>query len=185
MDWGSIKGLIGTAAPIVGTLIGGPAGAAVGGAVSKLLGVEETPEAVESELKNNPEALLKLKEYEYTHKEKLQEMELETLKTTLADVQSARSRQVETQKATGKVDVNFYALTWLVVLGFFALMYGLLFVTIPVGQTNVVYMLFGTLASGFGAVMQYFYGTSKGSSDKSLQLMQIHKQAIEKRDATQ
>jgi hypothetical protein len=33
-----------------------------------------------------------------------------------------------------------------------------------------VYMLFGALSAGFGSVMQYFFGSSKGSADKT-QLM--------------
>ena len=59
-----IKELIGDAAPVVGTLLGGPAGTAVGGLVAKALGVDNTPEAIEEVLKNNPEALVKIKELE-------------------------------------------------------------------------------------------------------------------------
>lgn len=62
--WDKVLELIGDAAPVVGTMLGGPAGAAVGGLVAKALGVENKPEAIEEALKSNPEALVKIKELE-------------------------------------------------------------------------------------------------------------------------
>lgn len=62
--WDKIKELIGDSAPIVGGLLGGPAGAAVGGLLSKALGVENSASAIEAELVNNPEALVKIRELE-------------------------------------------------------------------------------------------------------------------------
>jgi hypothetical protein len=37
-------------------------------------------------------------------------------------------------------------------------------------------MLFGALATGFGQVLQYFFGSSKSSSDKNEQIGQMRKQ---------
>ena len=62
--WDKIKELIGDSAPIVGGLLGGPAGATVGGLISKALGVDNKPEAIENALTNNPEALIKIRELE-------------------------------------------------------------------------------------------------------------------------
>ena len=75
--WDNVKNILGTAAPIIGTLIGGPAGTAVGSLVASALGVENTPQAIEQELKNNPEALVKLKKFEFENQVQLKKIVLE------------------------------------------------------------------------------------------------------------
>lgn len=42
----------------------------------------------------------------------------------------------------------------------------LMFKGIAPGSTGVEMMLFGTLSTGFGTVLGYFFGTSKSSGDK-------------------
>lgn len=166
MKWSDIKSIVGKAAPIVGTLLGGPAGAAVGGLVSTALGVENKPEAVEAELRNNPDALLKLKQYENIHQEKLQEMQLDETKAYLADIQDARNRQAKHEEATGQSDINLYILAWSTVIGFFGLIGTLMFIPMPDGSDKLIYLLLGALTANTNSVYQYFFGTSKGSSDK-------------------
>ncbi|MCS0077883.1 holin family protein [Vibrio parahaemolyticus] len=75
--WDKVKSLIGNAAPLVGTLLGGPAGGAVGGLVANALGVENSPEAIETALLSGQEAMAKIKELELTHKQRLEEIALE------------------------------------------------------------------------------------------------------------
>lgn len=64
MKWSDVSEFISQVAPIAGTLVGGPIGGAVGALLSKTLGVENKPDAVIEAVKNNPDALLKLKELE-------------------------------------------------------------------------------------------------------------------------
>lgn len=85
--FGKIAKVVGTAAPLVGGLLGGPAGSAVGGMVASALGVENTPEAIEQALQK-PEALAKLREIEEKHRH-----ELETLQ-----IQAETARQLEINK---------------------------------------------------------------------------------------
>ncbi|MFA5493320.1 MAG: hypothetical protein WC247_00965 [Porticoccaceae bacterium] len=72
MEWKDIAGIVGKAAPIVGGLIGGPAGAAVGGLVASALGTEATPDAISRALETDPQAAVKLKELEVNSKTQLQ-----------------------------------------------------------------------------------------------------------------
>ena len=112
--------------------------------------------------------MVKIKDLQMKHKERLLELGTENDKVFIADIQNARQRQVELAKATGKKDYNLYILAWTVILGFFILCALLMKVTLPEGQNEVVFMLFGALASGFGQVLQYFFGSSKSSADKTV-----------------
>jgi len=130
---------------------------------------------VVSALKADPQALVKLKEFEMTHAERLQELQLDEVKAQLADVQNARGRQNAHEEATGKTDYNLYILAWTIVVGFFGLIGIMMYVAIPAASNNIIYMLFGTLGAGFGSVMQYFFGSSKGSKDKTILMNNMKK----------
>ena len=58
--WSGIKKIIGGAAPVLGTVLGGPFGAAAGALVADALGVDATPAAVERVLQQDPHALAKV-----------------------------------------------------------------------------------------------------------------------------
>lgn len=181
MNWGDIGKLIGTAAPIVGTAIGGPAGAAVGSLVAGLLGVDDTPDAVANAIKADPSIAIKIEELKLKAHEldleavtKAKQAEIDELSIRLADIQSARTRQVEHEKATGESDINLYVLAWVVIVGFFTLIGMTMFIEIK-DSTGTVFMLMGTLSAGFGAVIQYFFGSSKSSADKTIELTKIAK----------
>ncbi|PMK16046.1 3TM-type holin [Vibrio splendidus] len=98
--WDKIKSLLGSAAPLIGTVIGGPAGGAVAGMVASALGVDSSPKAIEQALINNPEALLKIKQLESDERVKLREFafqhaELESEERKLAIAQQASTMKVE------------------------------------------------------------------------------------------
>jgi len=154
---------------MVGTVIGGPFGAAAGGVISMVasaLGVEEEPDAVMKAIETNPKAAIILRQIESTEKIRLQELVVEMDKAYLADTQSARARQVAVTRATGKIDINLYMLAWAIVMGFFVLCAVLMFITLPEGSSEVVFMLFGGLVAGFTQVISYFFGSSKSSKDE-------------------
>lgn len=178
--WDNIKELIGTSAPVIGTLLGGPAGGAVGGLISKVLGVDNTPEAIELALMNNPDALVKIKELETSKELAILQAELENKRIDvgsvidnrkldnekdqmfLSDKQSARRRQTDSEKATGKVDVALYVIAGVIVVAFFVSILALIFITLDKqsGTYELLLMLFGALTTKFGTVVDYFFGAS-------------------------
>lgn len=74
MNWADVGRIIGAAAPTVGTLLGGPAGAAVGALVSSALNTANDPEAVSAILTTNPDAMVKVQELQTNAKVQLQQL---------------------------------------------------------------------------------------------------------------
>lgn len=64
MDWSDVAETVGKIAPAAGGALAGPAGAAVGGLVARVLGVDESPQAVRQAISQDPQAALKLREVE-------------------------------------------------------------------------------------------------------------------------
>ncbi|QSM00587.1 TMhelix containing protein [Oceanospirillum phage vB_OliS_GJ44] len=164
MKWSDITGLIGKAAPMLGGVIGGPAGAAVGSMVASALGVEDTPDAVAQAIKNDPDAMLKLKQLEADEAENLRKYQFNVLDAELKDKQSAR----EAHKHNHMPAVICVALTFLVGAG----AYLLFSVVIPEGNKEIAYLLFGTLLAKWGDSIAYWVGTTRSSAEKTKMIKQ-------------
>ncbi len=162
------KKLVKMGAPMLGTAVGGPAGGALGSLVAKMFNADpEDPQDMMLKIEADPEAAVKLQQLEKDHKVRLEELALEQYALGLKDVASARAREADIVRTTGKKDINLYALAWCVVCGFFILCWVLMKYPIPTGQSEAVFMLFGAVSTGFGTVLAYFFGSSKSSSDKT------------------
>jgi hypothetical protein len=202
MDWKDIgRSLVSQGVPLLGGLLGGPAGAVAGKLVAGLFGADpENPEEVMNAIQGDPNAMVKLRELENNHKQKLQELQLEETKAFLSDVDSARKREAAVVAATGGKDTNLYVLSYIVVGAFFLLVLILILGEFGIfsskmvladaagkpildakGETQyvginpisdlkenaLIMMIVGGLISGFTQVLSYFFGSSKGSSDKN------------------
>lgn len=159
MKWSDITGLIGKAAPMLGGVVGGPAGAAVGSMIASALGVEDTPDAVAQAIKADPEAMLKLKQLEIDEASNLRKYQFNVLDAELRDKQSAR----EAHKHNHMPAAICIALTFLVGAG----AYLLFNVVIPGGNKEIAYLLFGTLLAKWGDSIAYWVGTTRSSAEKT------------------
>ena len=173
-EWKDIANVVGNVAPILGTALGGPAGGAVGELIASALGVDNDAQAVTNALKSDPSLAIKVKELEnqalqmhYDAIDKQRQAEITTLKTYIEDTQNARSRQVETEKATGKKDINIYILAYIAVVGFFGIIAMVMLVPLPTGSGELIFFLLGALTANYNSVYNYFFGSSKGSADKA------------------
>jgi len=176
MDWKEVASSILNSAPLVGGALGGPAGAAAGTAVKLLAGLfgikseDPKPEEIAAAISKDPEAILKLKQAEYQLTLEMRRIDKDELLAAIADVGSARTRQIEHEKATGKTDINLYILAWTIIGGFLGLTCMLLYFAYHgksiEDSSGVLYMLLGTLSTSFGMVVGYFFGTSLSSRRK-------------------
>jgi len=92
--------------------------------------------------------------------------------TCLCHCQGKRGQRA-CSTATGKRDINLYVLAWMVVGLFFALVGLLMFVVLSEANVSPVNQLFGAMATGFGMVLQYFFGSSKGSAEKTAAIVEL------------
>jgi hypothetical protein len=84
MEWKDLAQTVGKFAPMLGTLIGGPAGATAGAIVASVLGVGNTPDEVSQALTINPDAAVKLKQIEATRQVDLQTLVVQAESNRLA-----------------------------------------------------------------------------------------------------
>ena len=96
MSWESVKEFLGTSAPVVGSLLGGPAGGAVGGLVASWLGVEDKAEAVMRKLQTDPEALARIQEMEVQERMQLRQLQFKQAELAITDKQHQHEQQQET-----------------------------------------------------------------------------------------
>ena len=177
MDWKELGQQVAKLGlPILGTALGGPAGGTVGAliasAISNKLSPETPIDALQPALisqaidRYGPQAVEALKA-ELEHDARIKQIALDTETIYLQDRQSARQREVEITKATGSKDGTLYFLAYLVVFLFFGLTGFMMFQVVPEANIGPVNQLFGAMATGFGTVLAYFFGSSKSSADKT------------------
>ena len=93
----------------------------------------------------------------------LAQMQLDAAKMQVEDAQSARAMQIQTRSLWPGV------LTLAVTIGFFGVMTGIIIYGLPptseAGQQAIL-ILIGSLVSGFGMVLTFWFGSTMGSQNK-------------------
>lgn len=117
MDWKDLAATVGKAAPLLGTLIGGPAGAAVGGIVASVLGTAATPDAVSQALAVNPDAAVKLAQLESDERVRLQQMTFAHADAEIAAARDVVAAVNTTMQTEAKAD-HWPTYSWRPFIGF-------------------------------------------------------------------
>jgi len=151
-------------APTLATAALGPAGGAIVSMISKKFGVEDTVAAVANAIVGDPEA-----------GKKLRELDMEYAKLHLENVKGARDMQnnaLNQSDVFSKRFVYYFAAFWSV----FAVVYisAITFATIPKDNVRfadtIIGFLLGTVVA---TILNFFYGTSKSSQDKTDKLAEM------------
>lgn len=160
-DW---KGILGAIAPTIATALGGPmAGAAVGALSQKLL---NKPDGTVDELapviaQANPETLLKIKEADRDLKLGLANAGIKIEEITAADRNSARDREIKTGDKTTRVLAYAYTIGYFVTLGF------VMKTGVVPEMKDIVMVLLGVLTAAQAQILNYYFGSSAGSAQKT------------------
>lgn len=166
MTWKDVGRMAAKTAPVLAGALGGPVGAvasAAGSLLASFLGEEPEPEAVAKALQD-PATMLRLRELEAQERARLLEWQAKQVEMDLANVRDARRREVELAKAGHGAAWSTTAVALVVTLGFFAMLRSVL------DQDEVseaALLLLGSLGTAFGAVINYYLGSSLGSAQKN------------------
>lgn len=163
MEWKDLAKVVGGAAPILGTLIGGPAGTAIGAMIASGLGVGNTPDEVSQALAINPDAAVKLKQIEATRQTELQTLLVQSEANRLAADTAVIQAVNATMQVEAKAD-HWPTYAWRPFCGFvFGVMFlGVYFVLpllklpVPVVPTEAWLAIGGVLG-----VASYFRGKAQ------------------------
>jgi hypothetical protein len=153
-------------APALATVVAGPLGGAAVSMIAKKFGVEDTVAAVVNAITTDPEA-----------GKKLREMELEYAKMHLENVKDARGMQTAALAQSdvfSKRFVYYFASFWsvcaVVYIGFIT------FGVIPAANIRFADTILGfLLGTVVATLLNFFYGTSKSSQDKTDKLAEMAK----------
>lgn len=160
----TLKSIVGTVAPMLGTALGGPLGGLAGKLLQDKLGVDSNEAALE-QLQSNPEALIRVKELEGEFKTRMRELGIREQQLHAADRDSAR----DLAKSRGVLVQGI--LTTVFVVGYFALIYVLLTSGLTAGLTDwdkgQLGILIGVLTAAIHQMFNFWFGSSRGSKDKT------------------
>jgi hypothetical protein len=169
MDFTSI---VKTVAPWIGTALGGPLGGLAVEAAAKALGASEhTTDALKTALSGaTPEQMLALKQADNAFALQMQALgfkqatDLENI--AASDRKDARAMAVQTHSPVPAL------LSILVTVGYFGTLIGMMMGWLKVSDSQALLIMIGSLTTAWGMVMSFWFGTTRGSADKNLALVQ-------------
>lgn len=164
MDWTSI---IKTVAPWIGTALGGPLGGMAVEAAANALGVsEKTTDAVKQALAGvTPDQMLALKKADQDFQLQMQALGFKQVADLEAIAAGDRKDARDMQRTTRSWVPA--ALSGIVTVGFLGLLAGMMFGVLKVSDSQALLLMLGSLSTGWGMVMAFWFGTTHDSGRKT------------------
>lgn len=169
---GRLKKAVAKTAPKIAEQLGGPlAGAAVSAIARAIFGKEAAnEEEIEVALGNaTPEQLIALKRADNEFRIAIRNAALEESRVDAGDRASARERQQKMRDWTPSVLGAF------IIAGFFATLGIMVARKLPPGAETEFSIMLGALATMTAAVVNYFFGSSASSREKTMLLSGVNK----------
>lgn len=160
------KKVLGSVAPMVATAIGGPFGGLAATVLREAFGTDDEHEIERQIAAASPDALLKLKTAEQAMEVKMRELDIDEQSLYLEDTKDARLLARE-QGTTPQMLLTalFLAIYGGLIWAFFSLDFEL-----NDWQRGQMGILIGVVTSAVVQIVNFWFGSSKGSRDKSAML---------------
>lgn len=171
-----LKAAIGTIAPTLATMLGGPLAGTAVAALTQALGLspgstqDDVTKAVAAGM--SPDTIAAVRAADQKHLEILGQQQIDLAKlnadyaaaiaaTDAGDRDSARKREMSVMDWTPRL------LAWGVTIGFFGVLWFMLTQQMPAGAHDALLILLGALQAGFMSILTYYFGSSSGSAEKT------------------
>lgn len=158
------KKIVGTVAPTIAAGLFGPFAGLATKALAEGLGLSS--DATETEIEKavlaaDPSQLATLRQIDADFKVEMKKLDIDLEQIFAQDRDSARRRQQSTEDP-----MNGW-LSALVTIGFFGELIALMFLEIPDASKPALLIMLGVLGTEFSRIMAFYFGSSKGSQDKT------------------
>lgn len=161
----AIKSVVGSVAPTIATALGGPFAGVAMKFLAERLGVEDTGKVEEflAAASENPGSLMELKRMEREFQQFMVEADIKLYELDVRDRESARdmaSKQgLKSQQVLAAVySVGYFGIFGLILTGV---------VDVEILNLGVVSALVGVLTAGQVQILNFFFGSSRGSKEKT------------------
>jgi hypothetical protein len=155
-------------APLIGTALAGPLGAAAACFVADKLGIEnKTVEAVSSALsasKLSPDQIAGIRAAEIEFQKFCEQNKIDLARLEVDNTKSARDMQIAVKSKTPEI------LSFLITLGFFGILAYML--TMEAKPGDALLIMLGSLGTAWAAVCNFWFGSTSGSARKTELLSQ-------------
>jgi hypothetical protein len=164
MDW---KSVVKTVAPWIGTALGGPLGGMAVEAAANALGIsDKTTDALKQALSGaTPEQMLALKKADQDFSLQMQQLGYKTLTDLEAIAAGDRKDARDMQKTTRSIVPA--VLSVIVTVGYFGILIGMMTGVLKVADSQALLLMLGSLSTGWGVVMAFWFGTTNDSGRKT------------------
>jgi uncharacterized membrane protein len=161
MSWDSIAKTVSQYAPLLGGVLGGPAGAGIGTLISSALGCDDDPKSISNAL-SNPANIEKIVSLQNTHEVELQKAMIS------ASVEHAKIEQADRQDARHIYKSSMMPpIITVILFVLFALMtYAMFVVPIPPSNKQAADMIFGAVITWCGITIHGYFGGDPRSTKK-------------------
>lgn len=157
-------------APMLGAALGGPFGGIAAGFIAEKLGLDgKTVDSVTKALgdgKMTAEQVSAIRLAEIDFSKFMAQNEISKEQLSVQNTDSARAMQIAVKSRTPDI------LAVIIVSGFFGILVAMMMGLLTVSDQQALLILLGSLSAGFGAVLNFFFGSSRGSHNKDVLLAQ-------------
>jgi len=155
-------------APLIGTALGGPLGAAAAVFVADKLGIEnKTVEAVSAAIsgaKLSPDQIAGIRAAEMEFQRFCEQNKIDIVRMNHDNTKSARDMQIATKSKTPEI------LSFVITIGFFGILSYML--TMQARPSEALLIMLGSLGTAWAAVCNFWFGSTAGSARKTELLSQ-------------